>query len=232
MTDSNEDGFTLELTRRRALGALLTIGAGSAAAGAGTFALFSDTEESSNNTIQAGTLDLTTGESSSLSFDMTNLAPGTSVVSSESVTLVSDGSLDGSLDIDVAVTGNDGTATEGTTNNVSANKMAKAIEVTELTYGGTNLLTSQNVGSVTMGTDDGFDSEVSYTSLYNITTNDWADTDDGETTENDFIDLGDPGESGTDFTLSLKFRSEAGNAYQNDGIDVTFTFVLNQQNSQ
>lgn len=47
-----------ELSRRKALGGLATIGVAGATAGYGTSALFSDTEEFANNTIQAGTADL------------------------------------------------------------------------------------------------------------------------------------------------------------------------------
>ena len=50
--------FTLELNRRRVLAGILVIGLAAAAAGVGTFALFSD-QETSQNSINAGTLNLT-----------------------------------------------------------------------------------------------------------------------------------------------------------------------------
>ncbi|OLZ41837.1 hypothetical protein A6E15_12965 [Natrinema saccharevitans] len=53
MTDKKFD-----LSRRKVLGSIGLIGAGSAVAGAGTMAYFSDTEESTGNTVSAGTLDL------------------------------------------------------------------------------------------------------------------------------------------------------------------------------
>ena len=48
-----------QITRRRALAGLGTIGLASAGAGLGTSALFSDTESFTDNTITAGTLDMT-----------------------------------------------------------------------------------------------------------------------------------------------------------------------------
>ncbi|WP_435117887.1 SipW-dependent-type signal peptide-containing protein [Halolamina sp. C58] len=48
----------LELTRRRVLGGLGTIGVAGAAAGLGTSAYLNDTESFEDNTIQAGTLDM------------------------------------------------------------------------------------------------------------------------------------------------------------------------------
>ena len=47
-----------ELSRRKALAALGTIGVAGAGAGMGTSALFSDTEEFTNNQLTAGTLDM------------------------------------------------------------------------------------------------------------------------------------------------------------------------------
>lgn len=55
---SDDDTTTFEITRRRALGALVTVGAGAAAAGAGTFAAFSDTETGTTKQVTASTLDL------------------------------------------------------------------------------------------------------------------------------------------------------------------------------
>lgn len=69
----------IELNRRRVLGGIATVGAASAALGAGTFAYFSDTETSTGNSITAGDLDLTlnSGDGFSYSFD-NNIAPGDS----------------------------------------------------------------------------------------------------------------------------------------------------------
>lgn len=82
----------IELTRRRILGGLVTIGAGSAAAGAGTFALFSDTEEDSAS-LSAGTIDLQAGSTSGVEF-----SPGTPIAPTE------DGG--GTIDLTESTTGN------------------------------------------------------------------------------------------------------------------------------
>ncbi|MEA5386388.1 TasA family protein [Haloarculaceae archaeon H-GB11] len=89
----------MQITRRRALGALATIGAGSAAAGAGTFALFSDEETSNGNSLTAGTLDLQTGDESEISFKTDDVKPTQS--GSSSVDLQKAGSIAGDLTIKV-----------------------------------------------------------------------------------------------------------------------------------
>ena len=99
MSDDNS-GSTIELNRRRVLGALGVVGAASAGAGAGTFALFSDTETSSGNSVQAGTLDLTLGNGGSATLTASDVAPGDSSTSMVKVNNV--GTIDGSLDVNVS----------------------------------------------------------------------------------------------------------------------------------
>ena len=68
----------LRLTRRKVLGGLASIGAASVAAGAGTMALFSDTEDSTGNTVSAGTLTLDpagSSDGSSFSIAVSGLVP-------------------------------------------------------------------------------------------------------------------------------------------------------------
>lgn len=95
MSDDNTYG----LTRRRVLGGLATVGAASAAAGAGTMAYFSDTEESTDNTVSAGTLDLKAdgGDSAVTTVNVSDVAPGES--GSDSTSLSNSGSIDGSVDL-------------------------------------------------------------------------------------------------------------------------------------
>lgn len=72
---------TLDLTRRRMIGALAVVGAGGAAAGAGTYAAFSDQETSSGNSVSATTLDLEVdpdGSAASTSISQTGVEPGNS----------------------------------------------------------------------------------------------------------------------------------------------------------
>lgn len=92
----------IELTRRRVLGGILSVGAAGAAGGAGTMALFSDTEASTNNTVQAGTLDLTLdGSSQTVTFlDQRGVTPGDQ--GQTSLTLGNAGSVPGVPEIEVA----------------------------------------------------------------------------------------------------------------------------------
>lgn len=99
----------IELTRRRILGGLTAIGAASAAAGAGTMAAFTDTEQSTDNTIRAGTMNLQTdapgnsfGNHDVSLLDVSEAVPGDD--GSGSVTLRNDPDSDvgGALDVRIA----------------------------------------------------------------------------------------------------------------------------------
>lgn len=90
------------LTRRRVVGGLVTIGAASAAAGAGTMAAFNDEEESENNAVKAGTLNLsldTGGNEGTKTLSVTNAKPGDSGSGASGIT--NDGTIDGHLDLTV-----------------------------------------------------------------------------------------------------------------------------------
>lgn len=90
----------IELTRRRFLGSLVTIGGAGAAAGMGTMAAFSDTEARSGNTVQAGTLDLTLadGQNTSVTFlNESGVVPGDSDF--DSLDLNNEGSISADLEI-------------------------------------------------------------------------------------------------------------------------------------
>lgn len=72
----SDDNTGIGLTRRRLLAGLGTLGAASAASGAGTFAYFHDTGTSNNNTIHSGTLKLNIHDSGHVRWDTTGLKPG------------------------------------------------------------------------------------------------------------------------------------------------------------
>jgi len=101
---SDENSSSIELNRRRVLGALGTVGVASAGAGAGTFALFSDTESSTGNSVQAGTLDLANANGNALSdtanLDANDIAPGNG--GSWYLGLQNTGSISGDLSLDLS----------------------------------------------------------------------------------------------------------------------------------
>lgn len=66
----SDDG--LNLSRRKVLGGITTVGAASAAAGAGTFALFSDTSKTNTTTISTGTVSFKDGNPTELNITAEN----------------------------------------------------------------------------------------------------------------------------------------------------------------
>lgn len=83
---------------------MATIGAASAVAGAGTMAAFSDKEESNNNLVSAGTLDLEpAGSSDGGAFNMSvgGLAPDNAGQEVGFLELTNTGSIDGELDYEI-----------------------------------------------------------------------------------------------------------------------------------
>lgn len=114
----NDSG--IRLTRRRLLGGVAATGAATAGLGAGTYALYTDSEQSTNNTVKSGTLNLAlTGDEkdpvggfSSLALADTtpyNLKPGDQV--KFKLTINNRGSLRGDyLNLDFGYTTAEGTA--------------------------------------------------------------------------------------------------------------------------
>lgn len=130
------------LTRRRVLGGLATIGAASAGAGAGTMALFSDEETNEDNTVSAGTLNLELGGVSSAAITASAVAPGDAVPASPAtIDLTNAGSVAGDeIEVGASITGeadDSGSTDDGT--NRSANDVARRLFVTQLTISGSGL---------------------------------------------------------------------------------------------
>jgi predicted ribosomally synthesized peptide with SipW-like signal peptide len=94
------DDSKLAITRRRALGGLITFGAASSALGAGTMAYFSDEGRSKNNTITAGDIELETDgdTSATTTVNVGPVAPEDS--GSGTTTLNNSGSTDGHLSLE------------------------------------------------------------------------------------------------------------------------------------
>ncbi|SFR93119.1 SipW-cognate class signal peptide [Halomicrobium zhouii] len=199
------------LTRRRLFGGIVSVAAASAASGAGTMAYFTDTETSSDNTISAGTLKLDFDGSGTFEFN-TALAP--TQTTEESVTLIKNGSVNGSLDVDVSYKESDGDNNDPE-EDVTADQVAENLEVVTLEYGGDTLLTEdQNLS----GTP----------TLYDLENNEHGAN---ESTQNDLINLDDPGTGGKVFTVGFRLK-DVGNEFQSDGVSITFDFYLNQNDRQ
>ncbi|QLH84143.1 TasA family protein [Halosimplex pelagicum] len=213
MTD--EDTNTIELNRRRVLGGIVTIGGAAAAAGAGTFAAFSDSESSDGNSITAGTLDLTTGSNSTI-VNVNDVVPGTGPIA-ESLTLNNDGNISGSLDVIVdSVTSSENTvqepeldsgdedaSQEGTSNTTGelANELTLTLSLdgTEL-YSG--LASGLQSGDLTSGNSGNGEN-------YSMTA-----------------------DSSANFEIEYSVDSDAGNEIMSDSVQIDLTFELNQNDSQ
>jgi predicted ribosomally synthesized peptide with SipW-like signal peptide len=92
---------SLKLTRRKVLAGLGALGTAGAAGAGGTYALLSDTEQSTNNSLAAGTLNLRTDgtESATTTLSASSLGTGSSGTAATTVNNV--GSLGGVLNFDV-----------------------------------------------------------------------------------------------------------------------------------
>jgi predicted ribosomally synthesized peptide with SipW-like signal peptide len=80
----SDDG--MNLSRRKVLGGITTVGAASAAAGAGTFALFSDTSQTNTSTISTGTVSFKDGNPTPLDIDAKNQGSSGSISGSTKFT--------------------------------------------------------------------------------------------------------------------------------------------------
>lgn len=193
--------------RRKILISLLAIAMVGAMIGGGVYAAFSNSETSSSNTFVAGTLDLKTNDADGVTATLqaTNMKPGDSV-GPETITLKNAGTIDGStLDIDISYVENDGT--EPTDPSLQVDKtpdeFADELIVNTLTYGGVDLL-----AGITDVDGDGVDmKEVAAADLSG--------------------QAGLTASATKDFAIKVTLK-DVGNDFQADGIDVTFTFTLNQ----
>lgn len=128
-----------EVNRRRVLGGIVTLGAAAAAAGAGTAALLSDTESSTDNTVAAGTLDLAVdGQHQAVTtVDVAGVAPGDS--GSGSTTLENVGDVNGYLDVAFGTAANgEGQNPDAETDTADPGDLGSVLEVT-VSVGGTEV---------------------------------------------------------------------------------------------
>ncbi|WP_226010657.1 TasA family protein [Halomicrobium salinisoli] len=207
----------IELTRRRVLGGIATIGAASAAAGAGTFAYFSD-EETSSTTVSAGTLDLQTGSTNTLSFGKSDIVPGQN--GSGSVDLQKSGSVAGDLSISVAsVSSSEGTDSDAETNTSTSDggELDDQLELALWIGTGGSSDTSFESGDIALRSDGNLSDTKTFGTASNY---------DGASWGNVVTDFSGP----VTFNLEWKFPDgDTNNEAQGDDITVSFDFTLEQQ---
>ena len=206
-SDETENAPTIELTRRRALAGLATIGVGSAAAGAGTFAAFSDSESTTGG-FSAGTLTLSM-DGTSLNFNPGEIEPGD--FGSSAVRLVPEGSLTG--DLKPALTNVDSTTGENSTD--STGDLHKHLQFKIwLDEGRTDdgNYNSADIALLSNGTvDDSRDPSYATVQGYNGVS--WADAINGMSSE-------------WTFHVDWRLPEDTGNEAQGDSLDTTFKFTL------
>lgn len=185
----------------------------------GTFAYFSDTEESTGNTFTAGTIDLTLGESDGAPITLTNMKPGDTASGTMTVTNV--GTLPGSLYASSGYVDND--MSGAPIPDMTADQFAKMLLITAFT--------ADTVDILSQIPDTDSDSKITVYDMVN------------DTTGGSVTDYDDPASGhgwfsyDTDMTvdeihtysLTVQFDTAAGNDYQGDGITWTFEFLLTQQ---
>lgn len=228
----SDDSGRFRLTRRRLLGGLAVTGAATGGAGAGTWAYFQDTESSTGNSIDAGTLDLKTsdsddnGDGATGTWTISNARPGDSVMAD--LTLRNEGTESADhVEIDFSVTETEATGPSGSDEADSkqgADGMTQQFEVTLLTYNGVNILEdymSDANGNGIMDLDD-------------LVNGNGAALDDLTPP---------PSANGGSETMTMEFRwahdsefdssvSGTNNDYQGDEFDLTVTYALHQDGSQ
>ncbi|MEW6769866.1 MAG: TasA family protein [Bacillota bacterium] len=210
-------------------------------AGAGTFAYFTDTETSTGNTFTAGTLDLKIKDGGSnwndgivAEWSMSNMIPGVTTAYG-SIDLKEVGSLTADhLKITCSYTVDDTPDVESDSNwATTGDDFAKYVEITELIYKNSTWQIVYN------GSNWYVAGSPPYPSGYQE--GDWEVSNSDGVPGISLADLAaDPldnlpppdGLLETQFDLTLKFRSDAGNDLQGDTLNVTMIFTLNQDASQ
>ena len=175
------------------------------AAGIATWTLFTDTEESTDNQLIAGTLDLKTDDADGVTQTLyaTNMAPGDIVGAPAIIELSNSGSMDGAtLDISFSYVENNGSPNIV---DMTADETAGMMQVTVLNYDSASLLASITDSNAN-----------TYVDIYDLMNDPLVGL--------SGLDTVTP----KDFEIQVQLVSTTGNDYQADGITVTMTFVLNQ----
>lgn len=184
--------------------------------GGGTWAYFSDTESSTNNSLSAGTLDLNVdgGDAAVTTFSVSDVAPGDS--GSDNTTLANAGSLSGELDISTsAITntpGGGGTEYEGGSGELGANaQIAMYVDVDQ-----SDDWSSGDIGLKSDNTTYNHPTALDYATIDSYDTKSW-----------DAVET--MAASGADnFVVMWQVPTGTGNDVQGDSISFDITFVLEQ----
>lgn len=241
-----ERGF--ELTRRRLLGGLAATGVAATGAGAGTMAWLQDTEQSTDNSIQAGTMDLTVDNGGQDSWTVENVKPGQGSFSNPiegiNTTLHNVGNTPADhVEIDVNnrpkedANGNlddaDSGPSDADTSPSSADGMAKWLVVEKFSYttqDGTSTPYVSGGSITTAGTNKGFTHKNG---------NSWIDLDDldqlsepGETALDGFQPPAKNDGNDTDYSIQLSVHPDMPNDYQGDVLLTDVAVSLHQDSGQ
>ena len=192
-----------------------------AVVGGGTWAYFSDTEASTNNTLTAGTLDLTinAGNVAVTTFSATTLKPGDNNDSSHAASAIKNvGSLSGTLDVVTSATTNTpgagSTEFEGGSGELGG--VATIAMYIDVDKSGT--WTSGDIGlkaDATTYANSGA-TALQYASIDTYATKTWT-----------AIETMTPG-ADQKFCVNYRIPTGAGNSIQGDSVKIDFTFNLNQ----
>lgn len=191
-------------------------------AGAGTFAYFTDTEKSTNNTMVAGTLDLTVDSTDAAvtTVDVFNKAPGDSGVGT--TVLKNVGSLEGELEITMsAITNTESTGTteyEGDGDPGELGAYLKMVLWIDVDKSGT--FNSGDVELLSDGTVAAYDAVNNTALTYDIANN----------YDSDSWDVAETMAAGAEdnFVISWEIPTGTGNSIQGDSMSFDVSFLLEQ----
>jgi predicted ribosomally synthesized peptide with SipW-like signal peptide len=216
---SDDSGRSVSLTRRRVLGGFVTIGAASAAAGAGTMALFRDAETSDRATLSAGTLDLEVGSGFTTAvLQVSPVKPGESDTA-RGAAIDNAGTIDGSLDVALD-------AVESRERGLTEPESKSPAEDGD--PNGEGELDENLRLAVYLQFEDGSSNPRTEYLIGGPNTRPLvADLDPGVVREDVALDAGEYARVYTDYEVL-----NAGNEIQSDEVELRLTFELNQKDSQ
>lgn len=209
---------------RKILIALLGVLLVAALAGAGTFAYFSDTETSEDNSFTAGTLDLVVGGGASLPFVFENIAPGDSDTDYDG--LKNSGSIAGELDIVMSATNNNDNGQEEPENDQGTDtgngdlggqlKMALWLDLDE-----DGTAESTDIGLKSDGTTYDPSLGLDYATVDSYSGKSWN----GITT----LDPSEGGNADANIVINWELPSGTDNRVMGDSVSYDLTFELEQE---